>query len=172
MSPAPSIPFRPLSGRPHSWEDASSLTVPSLCSLTEWTPPAVLGDRAEGIHCIQQREVSLLPGSTGQSPFKGQMVSLGDRAPGCHEASHDAGREPAGRPHYSNPASAVWPKQGSNFTSLGLGGLHVKWGDHSRTDGTQEAGMEGQATRLSSGAKSPGIKSWVCCCQSDLGQVT
>ena len=25
--------------------------------------------------------------------------------------------------------------------------LEVKWGDHSRTDGTQDAGMEGQASR-------------------------
>lgn len=58
-----------------------------------------------------------------------------------------AGREPAGRPHYSNPASAVWPKQGFNFTSLGLGGFHVKWGDHSRTDSTQDTGTEEQASR-------------------------
>lgn len=81
LSPSPSILFRSVSGRPHSGEDASSVTVPSLCSLTEWTPPAVLGDRAEGIHCIQQREVSMLPGSTGQSPFKGPMVSLGESGP-------------------------------------------------------------------------------------------
>lgn len=81
LSPAGNVPFRSVSGRPHSREDASSLTVPSLCSLTEWTPPAVLGDCAEGIHRIQQREVSLLLGSTGRSPFKGQMGSLGESGP-------------------------------------------------------------------------------------------
>lgn len=78
MSPAP---FRSVSARPHSLVDASSLTVPSLCSLTEWTPPAVPGDSAERIHHIQQREVSPPPASAGQSPSKGRKSPWGNWGP-------------------------------------------------------------------------------------------
>ena len=148
--------------------------VPSLCSLTEWTPPAMLGDGAEGIHHIQQREVSPPPASLGRALPRTE-VPLGEWGSlTLRETTCNTGGEAAGGPCCSNLASALWPEQGDHLTSpLWASGASGEVGVATAGPGWHtECWHRGPGPQMvtcqSFEAKLPGVESWLSCCQSDL----